>query len=459
MSLRLRIHLVLTLVMSLCTAAIVYVTVDDLRSSVREEIESTTRVAVQLVEAVVAGADLEPDAARRTRGLRVSLARVGRVRSNDVRFYDGAGELLYESPPATYRAGKHVPDWFARLTRPAVPPVRLQLSAGTIVVTPDPAPSISEAWDQLKSFALVAFAFLVVVNAAVFWLLDRALRPLPQILDGLAELSRNRFHVRLPPFRAREFASLSRGFNRLAESLEGSLAQERELAQNRKLTALIQSQLEQERRAIARELHDELSQSITAIKTIGAAMGARAGDPRSDIRGNAETIVSVASRMYDIVHRIVRRLRPSGLDDLGLAETLRDAVSGWSQRHPQVRWELALSGELDGVGEDLGIAVYRIVQEALTNAVRHAQASCVRVSVARGPAGHLADAVAIEVRDDGKGLGPGTAQNGRYGITGMRERAHGLGGSFAIAGPPGQGVSVSAVLPVESREREALLER
>jgi PAS domain S-box-containing protein len=160
-------------------------------------------------------------------------------------------------------------------------------------------------------------------------------------------------------------------------------AAERELEQNRRLTALIQSRLEAERRALARELHDELAQYVTAIKTIGAAIAGRAGEAQADIRDNANTIVSVASRIYDIVHGIIRRLRPSGLDHLGLAETLRDAVSGWSQRHPQVRWELALAGELDGLGEALSITIYRIVQEALTNVVRHAEARRVQVSVTR----------------------------------------------------------------------------
>jgi two-component system sensor histidine kinase UhpB len=447
MSLRLRINLVLTLVIAAFTAAMVFVIVNDLRSSVREEIESTTRVAVQLVETMVAGVYLEPGPAERSDALLFSLARVGHVRANDIRFYDEAGRLLYESPRSTYRAGSRAPQWFTRLMHPEVPPARLSLPRGAIVVTPDATPSIVEAWDQLKSFALIALAFLIIVNLVVFSLLARALRPLPEILGGLAELSRNRFDVRLPAYRTREFASLSEGFNRLAESLAGSLAQERELAQNRRLTALIQSQLEDERRALARELHDELSQYVTAIKTIGTAIAARAGAARADIRDNADTIVSVASHIYDIVHRIVRRLRPSGLDDLGLAETLRDAVSGWARRHAEMRFELALSGDLDHLGDGLSIAVYRVVQEALSNAVRHAEASAVHVSVARQPAGRFGDAVVISVRDDGKGL-DAAAGNGRYGIAGMRERAQGLGGSFAISGPAGQGVTVSAVLPV-----------
>jgi hypothetical protein len=155
----------------------------------------------------------------------------------------------------------------------------------------------------------------------------------------------------------------------------------------------------------------------------------------------------------------MRRLRPSGLDDLGLAETLRDAVATWAQRYPQVRWELELSGDLETLGEALNITVYRIVQEALTNAVRHANARRVAVSVQRGRADGFADAVAVCVRDDGKGLGEvAAAQNGRFGVAGMRERVQAFGGCFSIAGASGEGVAVRAVLPATSAEREAQLD-
>lgn len=579
MSLRLRINLVITLVTVAFTAAMVHVIVNDLRNSVREEIESTTRVAVQLMESVVTGVYLEPGPAQRTPALLAMLQRVGRVRANDIRFYDAGGALLYQSPPSTYRSGRRAPEWFSALVRPEIAAARLELPGGAIVVTPDASRSIVEAWEDLQGFALLAAAFLLLVNFVVFWLLQRSLKPLATILEGLAELTRGRFHVRLPAFRPAEFAALSRGFNRMAQALEESLAQnrqlalvaqqssdaliirdlagritycnaaaerllgysqhelvgspatlitpaerhdelraqlesierraqvelletrrlakdgrvvevalsaaplidpasdrvigeicslrditehkrmqaaERELGENRRLTALIQSQLEGERRAIARELHDELAQCVTAIKTIGTAIAGRAGDAKPEIRDNAITIVSVASHIYDIVHGIIRRLRPSGLDHLGLAETLRDAVSGWSQRHPQVRWDLALSGELEGLGEALNITVYRIVQEALTNVVRHAEARSVRVSVERSRAARFEDAVVVCVRDDGKGLGlPGARENGRFGVAGMRERVQAFGGSFAISGAAGQGVELRAVLPVAGAERAA----
>jgi signal transduction histidine kinase len=236
-------------------------------------------------------------------------------------------------------------------------------------------------------------------------------------------------------------------------------AAELALEQNRRFTALVQSQLEEERRAIARELHDELGQGITAIKTIGTAIATRAGDAAPEVRDNARTIVAVAARIYDIAHAIIRRLRPSGLDHLGLGETLRDAVGSWSQRHPEVRWDLVLSGELENLGEAVNITVYRIVQETLTNVVRHAAATRAQISVSREAIGPAGDAVVVRVQDDGRGLEPSGASDGAgFGLVGMRERVQAFGGSFEISGAPGEGVAVRAVLPLAEAVRAAPLE-
>lgn len=582
MSLRVRINLVITLVIVVFTIATAEIVVNDMRSSIREEIESASRVAVQLIETVVAGVYREPGPAERNQALLEFLRRVGRVRANEIRFYDHRGEVLYQSPASTYRAGRSAPEWFTRLVEPQVEASRLELPGGAIVVVPDPSRSILEAWENVWEYAWLALGFLILTNFVVFWLLDRSLKPLPKILGGLTEMARGRFDVRLPQFRLAEFASISHGFNRMAQALQESLAQnqrlalvaqqssdaiiirdlegrisfcnaaaarlleyeteelvgsaatlvtppdrhdelaanlasaqrrervelletqrrtktgrlvdvvlsaaplvdpvtdgvigevssmrdiaehkrmqraEEELERNRKFTALVQSRLEEERRAIARELHDELGQCVTAIKTIGTAIAGRAGDASPDIRDNARTVVSVASHIYDIVHGMIRRLRPSGLDHLGLGDTLRDTVSNWAQSHPDVQWDLALSGELDGLGEAINITIYRLVQEALTNVVRHAAATRAQVSVARERKTSAGDAVVVCVTDDGKGLASsGARESGRFGLVGMRERVQALGGSFEIVGAPGGGVTVRAVIPLAKAERATQVE-
>jgi two-component system, NarL family, sensor histidine kinase UhpB len=223
---------------------------------------------------------------------------------------------------------------------------------------------------------------------------------------------------------------------------------ERELEQNRRLTQLIQTRLEEERRAIARELHDELGQCVTAIKTIGAAIANRTKETSSEIHASAQTIVSVAAHIYDVVHGIIRQLRPSALDHLGLREAVEDLVNIWRSRHPEIACDLALRGRIDGLGEAINITVYRLIQECLTNILRHAKASRTQIEVRRD-----GGILLVSVADNGKGLGErGQSESERFGLMGMRERVQALGGEFNLESRPGVGLTVSASIPVHDSD-------
>ena len=222
----------------------------------------------------------------------------------------------------------------------------------------------------------------------------------------------------------------------------------RELEQNRRLTQLIQTRLEEERRAIARELHDELGQCVTAIKTIGAAIANRTKESASEIHASAQTIVNVASHIYDVVHGIIRQLRPSALDHLGLREAVEDLVNIWRGRHPEIACDLLFRGAVDGLGEAINITVYRLIQECLTNVLRHAQATRTEIEVQRGDA-----VLRVSVSDNGKGLGErNEGDSERFGLMGMRERVQALGGEFELQSRPGAGLIVIATIPVHEIE-------
>jgi len=227
---------------------------------------------------------------------------------------------------------------------------------------------------------------------------------------------------------------------------------EAELLQNRRLTQVIQTRLEEERRSIARELHDELGQCVTAIRTIGAAISNRTRVDSPEVHNSARTIVEVAGHIYDVVHGIIRRLRPSALDNLGLTEALEEWTAAWRERYPDIEVQLELSGNLDDLGETVNITVYRIVQECLTNVVRHAAATRAHIHVSRGR-----DGLEVTVRDNGKGLGErNESEAARFGLLGMRERVEGLSGRFDIDTRPGEGLCVRAWIPVPAHAGAAL---
>ena len=225
---------------------------------------------------------------------------------------------------------------------------------------------------------------------------------------------------------------------------------EEELERNRRLTQLIQVRLEEERRNIARELHDELGQCVTAIKTIGTAISNRNDEVSQETRDNAGTIVSIASHIYDVVHGIIRQLRPSALDHLGLSDALQEAVDAFESRHPELKADLELGSDIEGFGEQINITVYRIVQECLTNVVRHARATRAKISVTFQKGTEFGDALHVQVRDNGRGLEQrAAAETTRFGLMGMRERVQALGGHFDISGSPGEGTLVDALIPIK----------
>ena len=219
---------------------------------------------------------------------------------------------------------------------------------------------------------------------------------------------------------------------------------ERKLEENRQLTHLIQRHIEDERRSLSRELHDELGQYVTAIKTFAVGIANKTKTQMPDVEANAQTIVAAANHIYDGMHNIIRQLRPGLLDNLGLPETLRDTVSGWQGQHPEIHFALNLSGKLDALGETLNINLYRIVQESVTNILCYAQASQVDIKLAITKTGELQ----LIIKDDGKGMDIDTVdQTNHFGLLGMRERVQALHGSFNLDSSPNQGTTIYINIP------------
>ncbi|GBG14957.1 histidine kinase [Novimethylophilus kurashikiensis] len=220
---------------------------------------------------------------------------------------------------------------------------------------------------------------------------------------------------------------------------------ERKLEENRQLTQLIQSHIEEERRSLARELHDELGQYVTAIKTFAVAISNKAKAQMPEIEGAAQTIAAAANHIYDGMHNIIRQLRPGALDNLGLTETLRDAVTNWQGQYPEIEFDLAFSGKLGELGEMLNINLYRIVQESVTNALRYSQATQVSIQLARLASGE----VELTVCDNGVGMNIcNVDQTQHFGLLGMRERVQSLRGTFEVESELGKGVKIKVVIPV-----------
>ncbi len=444
MSLRLQLHLILATLIAGFTALLVVQRVEDTRRSVREEVEAASIVASQLLSRV--GWIFEQAGVP---GMVQFLRRLGHVRGNDISLYDDTGKLIYSSPGPTYKSGREAPAWFSRLVSPPTQPTEIEFNGGRIVLKADASRSVLDGWDDLMKVVGSAAAGLVVVNLLAYVLTRRALKPLGQVVEGLRQIGGGDYTTRLPPLPGHEARPIGEAFNRMAQVVQDSVEARRvaaeaeaNLAQSRELTQMIQTRIEQERAAIARELHDELGQQVTAIKSAGVSIAQRVRGHDQALEQAARLVVDTAGQIYEVVHQIIARMRPLPLDHVGLAEALNDLLGDWRLQHPQVEFALDVQRLPPDPGDSLATAAYRIVQEAVNNALRHGAPSRVHVQV------HVEGIdLSIRVSDNGRGLPVDWRQPGHYGVLGMRERAVALGGSFELQKPEGGGVCVAARIP------------
>jgi two-component system sensor histidine kinase UhpB len=288
---------------------------------------------------------------------------------------------------------------------------------------------------------------LVVVGGLAFWLVDRALAPFPVIVDGLERLQRGELSVRLPRLPGAEAHAIGSAFNRMAQAVQDKMQAEREareartrLEERRELALLIEQGVEEERRLIAHELHDEFGQSVTAIRSLATAIATQSSEPA--MSEAARLISQEAARLYDAMHGLIPRLAPLSLDTLGLAESLESLVRDWQRRHPALLLTLRHQLPAD-LGASVSLAAYRVVQEGLVNAVRHAQARRVMIDVSS-----TAERMIVSVADDGVGLSAQWSRPGHFGLRGLAERVEHLGGSLQVRNSEPHGVTLTAEIPL-----------
>jgi two-component system sensor histidine kinase UhpB len=446
MKLRTRLNLVVAGLTALFVAVLCLSEVRSTRDSVREEIEAANRVASQLLGRLASiysregGTDLTLQ----------FLQQLGRVRANDIVLQSVSGQVLYRSPPPTYKAGRAAPVWFARLLAPQTPRHIFPLPGGSqLIVESDTSRSILDAWDEMVRLVALSVVMLVVVNGLAFWLVDRALAPFPVIANGLERIQRGDLAFRLPPLKGHEAGVIGAAFNRMAQAVEDKVAAERKardaetrLEERQEMSRIVEQKVEEERRLIAHELHDEFGQSVTAIRSLAQAIATQGGT-RDPATGEAAKLISEeAARLYDNMHGLIPRLTPLSLDTLGLANTLDNLVKDWQRRYPATALTLRQNFPAD-LGPSVALTIYRVVQEGLINALRHAQASRIETTVESD--GH---SIVVTLVDDGVGLPADWSRPGHFGLRGLAERVERLRGTFTVSNCPNRGVKLRAEIPL-----------
>jgi two-component system, NarL family, sensor histidine kinase UhpB len=204
---------------------------------------------------------------------------------------------------------------------------------------------------------------------------------------------------------------------------------------------------ESERKALARELHDELGQYLNAIQTDAVSLQMKATGEHASFARSASSIIAHCDHLQDVVRALIGRLRPVGLDVLGLRAALEHFINQVQQRVPDRRLCVHLEGDLDNLHEETSLTIYRLIQEALTNVSRHADARRVELKVIRkSTEASGSDDIHVSVVDDGRGSDPEVKTLG-LGLLGMRERVEMLAGELQVTTAPARGFGIFARVP------------
>ena len=448
MKLRTRLNLVITGLTAAFVAVLIVAEFQSTRGSAREEIEAANRVASQLLGRLAAIYSREGG----TQLTLEFLQQLGRVRANDIMLRSPLGEVLYESPVATYKANRSAPEWFVHLLAPDAPRRIFLLQGGSqLIVQAQVSRAVLDAWDDLMRLAALSIVLLVVMNALAFWLVDRALAPFPVIAQGLERIQSGDLAFRLPPLSGFEASAIGTAFNAMAQAVQDKVQAERKvheaearLEERRELAKIVEQRLEEERRLIAHELHDEFGQSVTAIRSLAQAIATQGGLRDAPTGEAARLISDEAARLYDNMHGLIPRLTPLSLDTLGLADTIESLVRDWQRRYPTIALSVKQNVAAD-LGPSVALAIYRVVQEGLINALRHAQPSRVEINVHSDQ-----EQIAVTITDNGTGLPADWSRPGHFGLRGLAERVEHLGGTFNVTNCSERGVRLTAKIPLRS---------
>ncbi|MGR8981337.1 MAG: histidine kinase [Gammaproteobacteria bacterium] len=309
---------------------------------------------------------------------------------------------------------------------------------GTLSVASSAEMDIDRAWEDIRSLSGLSAVTLLAVCALVYLSINRALRPAGIIVAGLESIEKGRLTNRLPTFELLEWQRTAAAINQLAAS------QQQLLEERQKLAVKLMTLQEEERRYLARELHDEFGQCLAAINAVAASIAHTAAQQCPELVDEADHIGRISQHMMGSVRNLLGRLRPAELDEMGLAAGLNNLVSGWNVLGGgQIRYQLNIVGDCTSLPEPLAVTLFRITQECLTNIAKHSAAANAKVTLAINH-----NTAALTIQDDGIAKKLPFADGPGIGLLGIRERINALQGQLALAIAEPHGLIVNAALPI-----------
>lgn len=339
---------------------------------------------------------------------------------------------------------------------------------GYVRVTMSSSDLVAKQTNRIYVQSAMSFLALLVSVLCALYLARRLHKPMAATIKALREIRGGNYAVHVDVSTGGEIGDLLSSINEMSVSLDESkqnleskvLARTRDLeasrnealksdAEKRKLIQKVDSAVEDERKSIAIEIHDELNATLIGARLnskriLDLTADAAPGSVGEEIRDMAQSTIKLTTELYASARKIVRRLRPEVLDMLGLQGAVEEMLHGYDTSHPNCRFEFNSTGDFSKLEGGLAIAAYRLVQEALSNVVKHAAASKVSVTLFMD---EEENTLHIAITDNGVGFDPG-ATNPGIGIIGMRERAYAFDGQIEIMSQAGIGTAIEIRLPL-----------
>ncbi len=448
MSLQLKLNLMITCLLLIMLGTSAYFVVQNAREDVRAEVSSTSNLVLHLLDAEILHFTSDYGWLNRTDEDDFSAFRLNElsgIRHLKIDFYDVTGKLRETNQIKEEKVNQGMPPaWFVKamgLSDIEVEVKRKQVMingrfVGELAVTPDPSYEIAEVWKDTTGLLGLVAIFFLLINVLVYAAVRYTFKPVSNILAGLVEIEQGQYASRLPIFKQPELRDIGDKFNVMADTLQQSAQN------NHRLTNQIINLQEDERKSLARDIHDEIGQYLTAIHVDASTiLNAKKMDTA---KTSAQEISTVTQQMMLMVQDLLQRLRPRIIDELGIGLALGELVHNWRQKNRDVNVHCMVSKDVGVVDGSVAITVYRVMQESLTNIAKHANAKNVDIEVVQDE-----QKIHITIEDDGVGFDQTKMSNG-YGLAGMKERIQGLLGEMDIRSSDGSGTNIHVTLPTTS---------
>jgi len=447
LSLKFRITFIINLLLLLILVVSTSLTIYDAKRNVHAEIDSSEKLALYLFEIGVLKNPKYQSIENEFKPF--NLQNLVRMRHIRIEFFNVDGKLL-DSNVSEIKSRNQAPEWFVDLmgivSQPwepkRLPVVILGDHKGDIVISPDPSYEYGEIWNQVKDTLQLIGFFFILINALILWILSNALSPIQHILKSLNQLEEGNFKTRIPYLKTQELRGIGQKFNRMVKVLEESISKNHQLSQQ-----LINLQ-ESERKKLARDLHDEFGQSLTAIHADAAALKALSNKEYPKIKPSVDAISNLSKYLMELVSGMLGRLKLGVLSELGLEKALIDLIETWQLRHPKIKLQHDIQLKvLPKLNEKITVATYRIIQECLTNISRHAKAKHVDIQIKYHQKNKSNRFIDINIQDDG--IGFSKSHRDGFGLLGIKERIHEIHGKINIVSNSKLGTNFTIQLPLE----------